>query len=97
MKNSTSLPACTRFFICGLLIMVSCKKGTEDKLFEASESKLAEQKHTKRYASEGARKWHDLQLRILRLPAGQPNPYGLHGNRFFAYLGIYHKSILASS
>ena len=77
-----------------LFLIVSCKKNFEEKISNASESMANKddhnsfQKFTKeKYSSEGARKWHDLQLRILRLPAG-PNPYGLNGNRYFAYLGI---------
>jgi hypothetical protein len=39
------------------------------------------------FSSEGARKWQDMQLRMLRLPLGS-NPFGMNGNRFFAYCGI---------
>jgi hypothetical protein len=57
-------------------------------------------KQTKTFDASGAMKWHDLQLRLLwydsRIYAGNPYleaptafaTYGLHGNRFFAYLGI---------
>ena len=55
---------------------------------------------TKTFDATGPMKWHDLQLRLLwydsRTYAGNPYleaptafaTYGLHGNRFFAYLGI---------
>jgi hypothetical protein len=42
---------------------------------------------TKEFSSEVAQKWQDMQIRILRLPAG-PNPYGMNGNRYFAYISI---------
>ena len=57
-------------------------------------------KQTKTFDATGPMKWHDLQLRLLwydtRTYAGNPYleaptafaTYGLHGNRFFAYLGI---------
>jgi len=41
---------------------------------------------TKTFSSEVARKWQDLQLRILRI--GGANIFGMNGNRFFAYTGI---------
>ena len=41
---------------------------------------------TKTFSSEVARKWQELQLRILRI-AGT-NIYGMNGNRNFAYTGI---------
>jgi hypothetical protein len=44
-------------------------------------------KQTKTFSSESAKKWQDIQLRILRLPSAA-NPYGLNGLRFFAYCGI---------
>ena len=44
-------------------------------------------KQTNTFSSEVARKWQDMQLRILKLPAG-PNTYGLNGVRYFAYTGI---------
>ena len=55
---------------------------------------------TKTFDATGPMKWHDLQLRLLwydnRTYAGNPYleaptafaTYGLHGNRFFAYLGV---------
>lgn len=42
---------------------------------------------TKKFSSAVALKWQDLQLRILRQPAGM-NPYGLNGVRNFAYCGV---------
>ena len=42
---------------------------------------------TKTFQSEVGQKWQDLQLRILKQPAGA-NPYGLNGVRNFAYCGI---------
>ena len=62
-----------------LLVFVACKKDPEDV--------NGHLRQTKTFSSEVAQKWHDLQLRILRLPAGA-NPFGLNGNRIFAYCGI---------
>lgn len=42
---------------------------------------------TKNYSSVVAQKWLDMQLRILKQPAGS-NPYGLNNIRYFAYCGI---------
>ena len=42
---------------------------------------------TKEFPSTVAQKWLDLQVRMLRLPAG-PNIYGRNGHRYFCYSGI---------
>jgi hypothetical protein len=62
-----------------LLVFVACKKDPADVNGHLQQ--------TKTFSSEVAQKWHDLQLRILWLPAGA-NPFGLNGNRIFAYCGI---------
>jgi hypothetical protein len=73
------------------LIFFSCQKQIEqqDKQQEiaAAAKDHGHLKQTKTFSSETAQKWLDMQLRILRLPLG-PNPYGLNGNRYFAYCGI---------
>ncbi len=73
----------TKFSLSLMLLTVliySCRKtGTEPTAFQVEQ--------TKTFSSEVAQKWQDLQLRILRLPTG-PNPFGLNGNRYFAYCGI---------
>lgn len=67
--------------ICISLILVSsCKKSNRTPIQD-------QLKQTNTYSSEVALKWQDMQLRILRLPAG-PNTYGMNGNRYFAYTGI---------
>jgi hypothetical protein len=76
MKTRT---ICLGLWLSGLLFTVACKKDQEDH--------SGHLKQTKTFSSEVAQKWHDLQLRILRLPAGS-NPYSLNGNRNFAYCGI---------
>lgn len=79
--------------LSSLLIFAACRKdhGEQPASTASEELSGANQnghlKQTKTFSSEVAQKWHDLQLRILRLPAGA-NPYGLNGNRFFAYCGI---------
>jgi hypothetical protein len=44
-------------------------------------------KQTKTFTSAVAQKWQEMQLRILKQPAGS-NPYGLNNLRNFAYCGI---------
>lgn len=67
--------------ICISLILVSsCKKSDNTPIQD-------QLKQTNTYSSEVALKWQDMQLRILKLPAG-PNTYGMNGNRYFAYTGI---------
>ncbi len=70
-----------------ILLFVACEKDLSE---DERVSRLNASGHlhqTKTFTSEVAKKWHDLQLRILRLPAGA-NPFGLNGNRIFAYCGI---------
>lgn len=62
------------------LLFFSCRKQDQQPApFEVNQ--------TNTFSSEVAQKWQDMQIRILRLPAGA-NPYGMNGNRYFAYLGI---------
>ena len=69
-----------------LLLFVACEKDADHE--HLSPSNLSGHlQQTKTFSSDVAQKWHDLQLRILRLPAGA-NPFGLNGNRIFAYCGI---------
>ncbi len=54
-----------------LFLMVSCKKETGDKDFDKLVNKnYGHLEQTKTFSSEVAQKWQDLQLKILRLPAG---------------------------
>ena len=92
MKHSNNFRNALNFFLCALILLVSCQKeiNKEPKLPEEF-STTANQSHghlqqTKTFSSEVARKWHNLQLAILRIAGG--NPYSLNGNRYFAYLGI---------
>ena len=88
MKTKTTSVS---LLLCALLFIVGCSKQDQPSVAneELSQSNgiNGHLKQTKTYSGEVAQKWHDLQLRILRLPAGA-NPYGLNGNRFFAYFGI---------
>ncbi|MGZ8538679.1 MAG: vanadium-dependent haloperoxidase [Flavisolibacter sp.] len=78
-----SVIKCLLFFC---LLFISCKKSSDEDEIKGQ---------TKNYSSEVAQKWHDLQLQFLRLPPG-PNPYGMHGNRYFAYSGIaLYESVVA--
>jgi hypothetical protein len=88
MKTTTT---CLSLFLSALLLLAACKKDREEQ-FTTSEQLLQANgnghlQQTKTFSSEVAQKWHDMQLKILRLPAGA-NPYGLNGNRIFAYCGI---------
>ena len=74
MKRITKSP----LLFASLLFIVSCKKTSEDHKISVE---------TRTYSSEVGQSWHDLQVKILRLPAGS-NPYGMNGNRYFAYCGI---------
>ncbi|HEY0678176.1 MAG TPA: vanadium-dependent haloperoxidase [Chitinophagaceae bacterium] len=94
MKRRVKPLTNSTLILCCLLFIVACKKERADDAFQAGAETASEAnstsghlKQTKTYSSEVAQKWHDLQLRILRLPAGA-NPYGLNGNRNFAYCGI---------
>src|SRR5829696_9489114 len=92
MKHLLKLTSTTVLFT--LLILVSCQKEVGDKttLLEETQASLASQenghlKQTKTFSSEVAQKWLELQVRMLRLPAG-PNIYGRNGHRYFIYSGI---------
>jgi hypothetical protein len=78
MKSKNLLRSYLYLLFSGLFLIISCKKGKDDN---------GHLNQTKTYSSEVAQKWHDLQLRLLRLPAGS-NPFGMHGNRYFAYFGV---------
>ena len=83
----------TALSLLGLTTLVACHKDDRSKPVAPGPtftSKKQDQGHlvqTKTFSSEVALKWHDMQLRILRLPVGV-NPYGLNGVRNFAYCGI---------
>jgi hypothetical protein len=66
------------------LLTISCEKEVEPNDVTSAKGHL---KQTKTFSSEVGQEWLDLQLQILRLPQG-PNPFGLNGNRWFAYFGI---------
>ena len=92
MKHSISLR--TTLLLFSLIILVSCQKETDNKPATEEELQTATAnqvyghlQQTKTFSCESALKWQDMQLRILRLPAGV-NPYGLNGVRNFAYCGI---------
>src|SRR5688572_22497201 len=102
MKSTTLSVIPFYLFLCVIVLTTSCKKETGDLAFGngdvepgkvvtdielQAKSNSGHLHQTKTYSSEVAQKWHDFQLRLLRLPAG-PNPYSLHGNRYFAYFGI---------
>jgi hypothetical protein len=53
----------------------------------ASDKTYGHLKQTKTFSSDVAQKWLELQVRMLRLPAG-PNIYGRNGHRYFLYSGI---------
>ena len=69
-----------------LLLLVACKKDSDHEHLSPLNLN-GHLQQTKTFSSDVAQKWHDLQLRVLRLPAGA-NPFGLNGNRIFAYCGI---------
>ena len=95
MKSIIQLGRHSFLFLVSIILITSCKKETGDRINDQESSPYKAEgenanghlQQTKTFSSEVAQKWHDLQLRLLRLPAG-PNPYGLHGNRYFAYFGI---------
>jgi hypothetical protein len=68
------------------MLLISCRKYTEAPFAGSPTSPFATEQ-TKTFSSQVAQKWQDMQVRILRLPQG-PSPYGMNGNRYFAYLGI---------
>ena len=78
MKIKNLLRSYLYVLFSGLFLIISCKKdnGYNGQLHQ-----------TKNYSSEVAQKWHELQLKLLRLPAGS-NPFGMNGNRYFAYFGV---------
>jgi hypothetical protein len=78
MKSINLLRSYFYLFVAGFFLIASCKKENDDN---------GHLHQTKTYSSEVAQKWHDFQLRLLRLPAGS-NPFGMNGNRYFAYFGI---------
>ena len=93
MKKANKLSLVLVLLISNTLFFSSCQKGIERPVqqeeFSRSANSNSEHGHlqqTKTFSSEGAQKWHDLQLRILRISGA--NPYGLNGNRYFAYCGI---------
>lgn len=87
MKSILTLLARLCLMVSPILFIVSCKKGLTDRVLQQVDKISGHLWQTKNYSSEVSQKWHDLQLRILRLPLGS-NPYGLNGNRYFAYCGI---------
>ena len=83
----------TAFFFAVVVLISSCKKENnptfKNQDFPKANSNK-EQGHleqTKTFSSEVAQKWLELQVRMLRLPAG-PNIYGRNGHRYFIYSGI---------
>lgn len=94
MKNSIRFLFSYKLLITFFtIILFSCQKEietepvTQEEIVTAANPGQGHLQQTKTFSSEVARKWQDMQLRILRLPAG-PNPYGLNGIRYFAYTGI---------
>lgn len=78
MKSINLLRSYFYLFVSGFFLIASCKKDNDDN---------GHLHQTKTYSSEVAQKWHEFQLRLLRLPAGS-NPFGMNGNRYFAYFGV---------
>ncbi len=76
----------SKLFITLLLVsslFFSCRKPINE--FEVDQ--------TNKFSAEVANNWLGIQLRILRI-AG-PSPYGMNGNRYFAYTGIaLYESVL---
>src|SRR5689334_24594316 len=90
MRNSIHSMTVLSFF--ALLLLTACRKEAGRNPSTTESELIAEKQHghlnqTKTFSSEVGLKWQDMQLRILRLPAGV-NPYGLNGIRNFAYCGI---------
>ncbi|HEY5967143.1 MAG TPA: vanadium-dependent haloperoxidase [Chitinophagaceae bacterium] len=92
MKYSNKFRNPLTFFLFTIILVVSCQKdvtkgqNSQEEIATAANSSHGHLQQTKTFSSEVARKWHDLQLRILRITGA--NPYGLNGNRYFAYFGI---------
>ena len=78
--------------IISIIIVTGCRKEIHPPLQQEEFATAANinihghLKQTKTYTSEVAQKWLELQLRILRIAGA--NPYGLNGNRYFAYSGV---------
>jgi len=94
MKSLIKLVPALLLLVFISVVFYSCQKDirTETKAQEESQFIAATQdkghlQQTKTFSCESALKWQDMQLRILRLPAGV-NPFGLNGVRNFAYCGI---------
>lgn len=94
MKTAFNISSMKRIAIVATVLFIysSCQKDAgRTPPIQEEISTVASQDHghlqqTKTFSSDVARKWHDLQLRILRI-AGT-NPYSLNGNRYFAYNAI---------
>jgi hypothetical protein len=84
MRRSINLTLASLLF--SLIILFSCRKGI-DQQSTSSSKENGHLKQTKTFSSEVAQKWLELQVRMLRLPAG-PNIYGRNGHRYFIYSGI---------
>jgi len=92
MRQSISIAGFFALLIFSGVLNSCQKKTTDDPTFseELQSSAMGAHGHlkqTKSFSAEAAMKWHDMQVRILRLPPGV-NPYGLNGVRNFAYCGI---------
>src|SRR5687768_13606347 len=93
MKNSINHIRVLLMIFCSTAILFSCQKEIknnppgQEEIATAANQVTGHLQQTKTFSAEVAQKWQDIQLRILRLPAG-PNPYGLNGIRYFAYAGI---------
>ena len=93
MKHAINVKTGLLFFLFNLILVVSCQKKNESpgqqgefSIWANRNSEHGHLKQTKTFSADGAQKWHDLQLRILRISGA--NPYSLNGNRYFAYCGI---------
>ncbi|HEX3166052.1 MAG TPA: hypothetical protein VHQ93_07300, partial [Chitinophagaceae bacterium] len=96
MKSLTKSSSKKWMLLAGILIFIfsACRKQIDQ---PARQEEIAAKANsdihghliqTKEYSSEVATKWLDLQLRILRIPAGGANIFGLNSSRYFAYCGI---------
>lgn len=94
MKTLINVSLMTRIAIVAIMLFMysSCQKDMDsrpalnEELATAANQVHGHLQQTKTFSSEVARKWHDLQLRILRIAGA--NPFGLNGNRYFAYNAI---------
>jgi len=94
MRHSINLTSGLASLVFSLFILFSCQKETDkrpsnpDELQSTVANRGSGHLHqTKTFSSEVAQKWLELQVRMLRLPAG-PNIYGRNGHRYFLYSGI---------